>query len=220
MSMLPHYKLFYSPGACSLAPHIVLEELGVTFDPVRVVIAEGENRTPTFLAINPRGRVPALQVDDDQGTRTITEAMAIMIYLAQRYPESGLLETAPESFARTLEWMSWLGSTLHQTGIRAVLRPERFTADSAGAPAIAARGHETVAVGYADLEQRLPREGYALGGQFTILDAYLLVFYRWGNRIGLDMRERFPRYSTLMDQVRARPAVQRVVAREGIDLGA
>jgi glutathione S-transferase len=218
--MQQRYKLFYSPGACSLAPHIVLEELGVAFEPVRVVIAEGANRAPAYLAVNPRGRVPALQIVDGQNTRTMTEALAIMIYLAQRHPEAELLETAPESFAHTLEWMSWLGSTLHQTGIRTVLRPERFTTDAEGAPAIAARGLENVASAYADLEQRLPLHGYALGGRFTVLDAYLLVFYRWGNKVGLHMRERFPRYTALMDHVRVRPAVQRVIAREGIDLGA
>lgn len=218
--MPPRYKLFYSPSACSLAPHIVLEELGVLFEPIRVVIAEGANRAPAYLAINPRGRVPTLQIDDGQGTRTLTEAMGIMIYLAQRHPEAQLLDTAPESFARTLEWMSWLGSTLHQTGIRTVLRPERFTTEGADASGIAARGLENVAIAYADLEQRLPRDAYALGSRFTILDAYLLVFYRWGNKIGLNMRERFPRYTSLADHVRARPAVQQVIEREGIDLGA
>ena len=130
--MLPGYKLFYSPGACSMAPHVVLEELGLPFEAVRVVIADGANRTPDYLGINPRGRVPALQITDGAGTRVLTEALAIMVYLAQRHPEPALLPTDPEAFACTLEWMSWLGSTLHQTGIRTVLRPERFTADAAG----------------------------------------------------------------------------------------
>ncbi len=218
--MSVHYKLFHSPGACSLAPHIVLEELGVPFEPVRVVIAEGANRTPAYLTINPRGRVPALEISDERDTRILTEAMAIMVYLARRHPELQLLASDPEQCARTLEWMGWLGSTLHQTGIRTVLRPERFTKDAGGVAGISAQGQEAVASGYADLEQRMPHHGYALGNRFTVLDAYLLVFYRWGGNIGLDMRVSYPRFAAVMDLVRSRPAVQRVVAREGISLGA
>lgn len=217
--MSPHYTLFYSPGACSLAPHIVLEELGVPFETVRIVIADGANRTPEYLEVNPRGRLPALQITDEHGTRMLTEALAIMVYLAQRHPAPALLPSAPEDFARGLEWLSWLGSTLHQTGIRTVLRPERFTVDAAGAAGIAARGREAIAAAYEDLEQRMPQQGYVLGGGFTIVDAYLLVFYRWGNKVGLAMRELCPRFSAVIAQVRARPAVQRVIAREGIDLG-
>jgi len=193
--------------------------LGVAFEPVRVVIADGANRTPAYLAVNPRGRVPALQIEDALGTRILTEAMAIMIYLAQRHPEAQLVETAPESFARTLEWMRWLSSTLHQTGIRTVLRPDRFTTNSESAPAIAAQGLANVTSAFADLEQRLPRDGYALGSRFSVLDAYLLVFFRWGNKVGLSMRERFPVFTSLIDRVRERPAVCRAIAREGIDLG-
>lgn len=214
----PFYRLYHSPGACSLAPHILFEELGIPYEPARTVIAEGANRTAEYLAINPRGRVPALLIRDDKGERVLTEAMAIMVFLGQRYPEAKLLPSDPEVFARMLEFMSWLGSTMHQTGIRTVLRPDRFTKDAAGAPGIAAQGRELVEAGYADLESRLPETGYALGEQFTALDAYLLVFYRWGNRIGLELRTRCPRYAALMDRVRARPAVQRAVAHEGIEI--
>ena len=218
---IPHYRLFHSPGACSLAPHIVLEELQVPYEPVRIVIAEKANQTPEYLAINPRARVPALQIRDERGERILTEAAAIMIYLAQRHAEPKLLPDDPEQFARLLEWTGWLGSTMHQAGVRTVLRPDRFTTDAAGAPAIGARGREAVAAGFADLEGRLPDAGYALGEQFTILDPYLLVFYRWGIRIfGASMRERPPRYAALMDRVRARPTVQRIVAREGIEIEA
>lgn len=213
------YRLYHSPGACSLAPHVVLEELGVPFEPVRIVIADGANRSPEYLAVNPRGRVPALEILGPGEPRILTEALAILVFLAQRHPEPRLLDPDPEQFARLLEWMGWLGSTVHQTGIRAILRPERFTADPAGAAAIESRAREFVASAYDDLESRLPDRGYALGDSYTILDAYLLVFYRWGNKVGLDLRTRCPRFARIMDLVRARPAVLRVIAREGIDVG-
>lgn len=214
----PHYKLFHSPGACSLAPHIVLEELGVPYEPVRVVIAEGANSKPEYLAVNPRGRVPALWIGDESGDRVLTEAMAIMVYLARRHPEPSLLPTDLEGFARALEWMGWLGTVMHQTGVRTVFRPERFTTDATAAPGIAAKGREFIRTGYADIEQRLAGRHSALDGGFSAVDAYLLVFYRWGNRCGLAMRSDFPEYTRLMDEVRARPAVKRVVEREGIQI--
>lgn len=214
----PQYRLFYSPGACSLAPHIVLEELGVPYEPVRVTIAEGANRRPEYLSVNPRGRVPALWVRDERGERVLTEAMAIMVFLAQRHPLPALLPAEPEAFVRALEWMSWLGSVMHQAGVRTVFRPERFTTQAAGAEAIAAQGRETVRAGYADIETRLAGRSWALGEGFSAVDAYLLVFYRWGNRCGLSMRSEFPEYARVMDTVRARAAVARVVEREGIQI--
>lgn len=215
---MPDYRLFFSPGACSLAPHIVLEELGVPYEPVRVAIAEGANSRPEYLAVNPRGRVPALWIRDEAGQRVLTEALAIMVYLARRHPQPQLLPDEPEAFVRALEWMGWLGASLHQAGARTVFRPERFTVDAAGAEGIAAQGRISVRAGVADLEARLRGHAWALGERYSAVDAYLLVFYRWGGRCGLTMRTDFPEYTRIMDAVRARPAVQRVLAREGVQI--
>ena len=215
----PSYRLFYSPGACSLAPHIVLEEMGIPFEPVRVVIADGGNRRPEYLAVNPRGRVPSLTWREGDREQVLTEAMAIMVWLSMRHPQVGLLP-APrtESFVRALEWMGWLGSTMHQAGVRTVFRPERFTKDPAAAPGIAEQGRDTIRTGYEDIERRLTGKRFALDGNFSAVDAYLLVFYRWGNRCGLAMRTDFPEYARIMDEVRARHAVRRVIEREGIQI--
>lgn len=212
------YRLFYSPGACSLAPHIVLEELGVPYEGVRVVIADGMNQKPEYLAVNPRGRVPALAYGPADSPRILTEASAIMIFLARSHPEAGLLPTEAESLARGVEWMSWLGSIVHQTGVRLVLRPDRFIADPAAHDALKARGRETARAAFADIEPRLAGQQWLLGDRFSVVDAYLLVFFRWGNRLGFAMRQDYPNYTAIMDRVRARPAVQRVVADEGIDI--
>lgn len=212
------YQLFHSPGACSLAPHIVLEELGVAYEPIRVTIAEGAHRKPEYLAINPRGRVPALVYGEAGDRKILTESVAIMVFLAQRHAQAGLLPQEPEPLARALEWMCWLGSNMHQAGVRTVFRPERFTTDAGGAPGIAEQGRLSITAGYQDIEERLTGRVHALGERFSVVDAQLLVFYRWGNRCGLDMRRNYPEYTRLMDAVRARPAVQRVVAREGIQI--
>lgn len=216
---MSNYRLYHSPGACSLAPHILLEELGVPFDLVRVTIAEGANRKPEYLAINPRGRLPTLAYRDESGTEhLLTEAIAIMVLLTRRHPDLQLLPEGPAAFARALEWMCWLASTMHQAGARTVFRPERFTTDEAGAPGIAAQGRIAIREGYAEIEQRLRGRTWTLGDRYSAVDGYLLVFYRWGNRCGLDMRRDFPEYARVMDAVRLRPAVQRAVAHEAVEI--
>jgi glutathione S-transferase len=215
---MPSYHLYYSPGACSLAPHIALEELGIAYETTRVTIAEGLNTRPEYLAVNPRGRVPALAISDVDGGKALTEAMAIMILLARRFPQAQLLPEDPVQFARAVEWMGWLGSNLHQTGVRTVFRPERFVSDPAVADKVAEKGREMVRSGMADIDSRLAGKAWALGERYSLVDAYLLVFFRWGNRIGLPMRSQFPDFTRVMDAVRARPAVQRAVEQEGIQI--
>jgi glutathione S-transferase len=216
------YRLYHSPGACSLAAHIAFEELavaGVTYEPVRVVIAEGQNQTAEYLAINPRGRVPALVIREGETEQVLTELSAILIYLAKNYPTANLLPIDDTlTFVRAVEWMSWLGATMHAAGVRTVLRPDRFVSDPAAADAVKNRGTDNVRIGFADIESRLQGRTWALGECYSMVDAYLLVFFRWGSRIGLPMRTHYPHYTRIMDAVRARPAVQRAIAHEGIQI--
>jgi glutathione S-transferase len=216
--MKPKYRLYYSPGACSLAAHIVIEELGLLYEPVKVTIAEGLNRKPEYLAINPRGRVPALELVSESGHQVLTEVMAILLYLADRHPNPQLMPEGREAFFRLIEWMSWLTATMHASGVRTVFRPERFTTDPTGAPGIAEQGRIAIRAGYEDIEQRLKGKTWAFGEQYTVLDPLLLVYYRWGNRCGTDMRKAYPSYAAMMDRVRARPVVAKVVADEAIQI--
>ena len=106
----PEIKLFYSPGACSLASHIVLEETGAPFEPVRVALAEGAQRRPEYLAINPKGRVPALLTDKG----ILTENIAILAYIAQIAPAARLAPLDdPFEFAQMQAFNSYLSSTVH-----------------------------------------------------------------------------------------------------------
>src|SRR3954470_12884396 len=101
-------KLFYAPGACSLAPHIVLEETGAAYEPVRVALAKGEQRTPEYLRINPKGRVPALT----EGDSARTENPAILRYLARRFPEARLWPDDPRPEVRCAEWLARVAPTI------------------------------------------------------------------------------------------------------------
>jgi glutathione S-transferase len=205
--------LYYSPGACSLAPHIVLEETGAPFEAKRVMIAEGEHRRPEFLAINPHGRVPALR----DGDFTLTEGPAILSWLGHRFPEAGLLDLARvDMLGRTQELLNFFSSSVH-TAFAQVWRAERFADGEAARAEVAAVGRRAVESYFAELEE-VARDGrWAVGGAYSIADPYLLVFYRWGTRIGLDMTG-WPGWTAHKDAMLARPAVRRALATEGIEI--
>lgn len=206
--------LYYSPGACSLVPHVALEEAGADFTPQRIVLAEGAHRSAEYLKVNPHARVPALAVDG----RIVTENVAILNYLAQRFgaPGSVPLES-PLAAARTNELLGWFASTVH-IAFAQIWRPERFTAASEVYPTIVAGGHEAVRGHFEEIES-LIGSGWAVEGHFTAADSYLLTFFRWGRRIGQDMSA-YPRWTALAERIVARPAVQRALATEELTVGA
>lgn len=210
------YRLYYSPGACSLAPHIALEELGIAYEAMPVPVAQGANQKPDYLAINPRGRVPALVIRDVDGERVLTEVPALLVYLAGLKPEARLLPASGEPLARAVEWMSWLTSSVHAHAFAQVFRPARFVSDENLHAPLKARGLELLDLAYRDIEQRLQGRDWALGADYSLVDAYLLVFYRWGYRVGVDMRARYPGYTRLVEAVVARPAVRRALQQEQI----
>lgn len=203
-------RLYYSPGACSLAPHIALEETGAPFEARRVAIAEGDNGKPDFLAVNPRGFVPALEADGE----VITENVAVMTYIAARYPEAALLPLAdPLGLARAMMRMAFLASSVH-VAYAQLWRPHRFTADEVVHPAIVEGGRRRIVGQQAEIEAVLSRSRYFAGDAYTLADPYLLVFFRWGNRIGLDMR--YPHWAAHSEALLARPAVRRALRTEGL----
>jgi glutathione S-transferase len=205
--------LYYSPGACSLAPHVVLEELGIEFEPRRVALAEGEHLKPDYLAVNPRARVPALETEGE----VYTEAPALLIYLAGLDSGSGLLPPAGTGArARCLEWLGWLSST-HHIAYAAFWRPRRFLPEGVPTEPLVAEGRRNIERGNAEIEQRIG-PGWILGDDYSVADAYLLPFYRWGYRIGIDMRAECPKWSAWAERMLERPAVRRAVEREGISL--
>ena len=205
--------LYYSPGACSLAPHIILEEIGAPFTARRVTIADGAHQRPDYLAINPHGRVPALT----DGEFTLTEGPAILSWLGHRFPEAGLLDLADLSrLGRTQELLNFFSASVH-TAFAQVWRTARFADSEAGRAEVEAVGRRTVEGYFAELEEMVSDGGWVVGGAYSIADPYLLVFYRWGTRIGLDMRI-WPGWTRHKDAMLARAAVQRALATEEIEI--
>lgn len=213
------YHFYHSPRACSFAVHVALEETGAPYVAEIRSAEEGETMAETYLALNPKGRVPALSgVPGNAGGAPglLTEVGAILVYLARSYPEARLLPSDPASEARCLEWLSWLSIDLHGIAFARIWRPQRFVADAALFPAVMAGGRAHVPTAFDHIEHILADgRDWAVPGQYTVVDPYLAVFWRWGQRIGLDdMEGRWPLFGSLVDKVLARPAVRRALVQE------
>ncbi|MDB5590122.1 glutathione S-transferase N-terminal domain-containing protein [Enterovirga sp.] len=207
--------LFYSPGACSLASHIALEETGAPFEARRVNFAEAEQRSPAYLAVNPKGRVPALR----DGDFVITENPAILRYIARQHRGAGLWPEDPQAEARCAEWLAWCSSGLH-IAYAHIRRPERYAAGEAAQADVVARGFETTRAGWEEVERKLAGSGdpWAAGAGYSVADPYLLVLWTWGRGqvLGYDMAGDFPAWTDHARRMGERPAVRRALAREGI----
>lgn len=213
----PHV-LYYSPGACSMAAHIVLEELGISYRLERVSIPDGETAREPYLNINPKGRVPALAVEGEE--RVLTELPAILDYLAHCDPDGRLLPVGgalPQ--ARSKEWLAWLSGWVHAVGFGLLWRPGRFDADSSHYDALHAMGRQTIEAAFHDIERQLADgRQWAVAQGYSVVDPFLLVLFRWGNRTGFAMRRDFPAWAALSDRLLQRPAVKRALEKEGVSI--
>ncbi len=205
------YKLYYSPGACSMAVHIVLEELGVPYELELVSVKSGATSRPAYLSINPKGRVPALARDGE----VLTEVSAVLTYLAQSHREIPLLPSDPWLAGRCQEWLSWLSSEVHPAFAQ-VWRPERSVETAEFQTDVQAKGRTNIQARLAEIESRLAMvDGYAVGDQYTVVDPYLLVYFGWGRYVGLDMTG-YPAFAGHAARVSSRETVRRVLLQEGL----
>lgn len=149
----------------------------------------------------------------------LTETVAILFYLAARHPEARLLPDDLDGRARCLEWTSFLSGSVHAMACGQVWRAHRFSDDEAAMDSIRAKGRTNLLEQFAYIE-RLLGDGrdHAVPGGYSIVDPYLLVFFGWGQRMGIDMRRDYPAWSSATDAVLARPAVKRVLEQEGIEV--
>lgn len=203
-------KLFYSPGACSLGAHILLEEAQAPFEAVRVMIAEGANQTPEYLAINPHARVPALQAEG----RTITESAGVMTYIARLFPDAVLIPESPLDAARVYELLSFFSSSVH-IAFAQIWRAGRFVKGEAHFSPVQARGKEAVAGFCDEIDRLFEGRDYLVGDAFTAADVYPLIFLRWANRVGIDTKA-YTNWRGHGTRMLGRPAVQRALSREGL----
>jgi len=208
-------KLYYAPGACSLAPHIVLEEVGERYELARVDLAGGQQNSAEYLRINPKARVPALT----EGDWVLTEVPAILRYIAARHPASGLWPWDPREEARCAEWVNWLSSTI-QVAFGHVFRAARYAADPRAVEDVAATAKKTCRELWQAVDGKLGVGPWAIGERYSVADPYLLVYWTWGRgpALAFDMARDFPRWTAHARRLATRPAVQRAFASEGLTL--
>lgn len=199
-------KLYIKPGVCSLAPHIVLEEIGASYETENVDLAKKVTASGAdFLEINPKGYVPALVLD---GGELLTEGPAIVQYLADLQPRSKL---APPngSLARyqLQSWLTYIGTELHKN-----FSPFFNPAASADTKDLA-RGNLTRR--FPLVEDQLAKTPFLMGEDFTVADAYLFTVAGWAKLVKFDLTP-YPQLQAFMARVAARPAVQRALKAEGL----
>jgi glutathione S-transferase len=199
--------LFYAPGACSMAPHIVMEEGGEKYEAKRMDLSKGEQRAPEYMKIHPLGRVPALKLDDGS---PLTENTAIMSYLGKRF---GLWPSDPVKEAKALSLIGFFAATVHPANAH-VGRPERYTDDKSAHPGIQEKGKASFFEYLKQIDGMYANREW-LSDKYSVLDPYAFVFYTWAAKRGQPVAE-LKNYSAAKDRLLKRPAVQRVVADEGV----
>ncbi|GGA00576.1 MULTISPECIES: glutathione transferase GstA [Sphingomonadales] len=199
-------KLFISPGACSLAPHIALRETGADFEAVKVDLAVRKTEAgEDFLTVNPSGKVPALTLDSGE---TLTENPAILLYIADQNPASGLApaEGSLDRY-RLLSRLSFLGSEFHKAFVP-LFAPG--TSDEAKAAAA-----ESVKNHLAALDKELAGRDHYAGNAFSVADIYLFVMLGWPAYVGIDMAA-YPSLGAYVGKIAQRPAVGAALKAEGL----
>lgn len=207
------YTLFWAPGTAAMAPHAALEEIGAPHKLVKVDLKSGEHRKPEYLKLNPKGRVPVLV----EGERTLSESAAILMHLADRHPEAKLAPApgTPER-ARYYQWLLYLTNTV-QPAIIEFFHPDWTFEDPTHQAALKASAEKRVGAMFDYIDAELAKGGgpYLLGGTFYACDLFLAMLTRW-TRYFAKPGYQYPNVKRVSDAVLARPAVQRMMAAQGI----
>ena len=204
-------KLYYAASSCALATHIVLEEVGADYSTQRIEFAKEQQKSPEFLKINPKGRVPALVTDRG----ILTETPAMLVYVAQSFPAAGLAPMADAfAFARMQSFNSYLCSHLHVAHAHR-MRGHRWV-DADDAHSIAAMQRkvpETVGGAFEMIERDMLEGPWVMGDTYTICDPYLFTLAQWMEKDGVDLA-RVPRVVDHRQRMSERPGVKKAIAEE------
>jgi glutathione S-transferase len=209
-------KLYFSPGACSFVPHVLLQLSGASYEPTMVNLHKGEQNSDEYKAINPRGQVPVL-VDDG---KVITQIVAIILYLDQKFPEAKFLPTEPVARAKAIEVLAWMNNTVHPTFTH-IFMPQKFSDNTDVQAALKTFNTEIYKGLLAEIENLLAKHlspsGWLSGERLGPLDAYALTLTHWGSIAGIDPTS-YPKLWAHVNQVAAHPMVAQVIERERLQL--
>jgi glutathione S-transferase len=199
-------KLYFSPGACSLSPHIALLEAGLAFTTERVDLRKKLTASGAdFTAINPKGSVPALELDDGS---VLTEGPAIVQYIADQAPDKQLAPAAgtPDHY-KEIEWLNFIGTELHKN-FSPLFNPASSDDVKAGAFAMLTKRFGYVAA-------QLDGRDYLVGGRFSVADGYLFTVANWASVVRFDLAP-WPALQAFQQRIAARPAVRQAMGDEGL----
>lgn len=202
-------KLYYEKGTCALASHIALEEAGAEYSTVRVNFAANEQRSPEYLAVNPKGRVPSLVTDRG----ILTETPAMLAFIAQSFPKACLAPLDdPFRFAEIQAFNSYLCSTVHVAHAHR-LRGTRWADDPSAIEAMKRKVPDSMGACFDLIESKMFGGPWVMGESYTICDPYLFTIAGWLEVDSVDPA-RFPKVKAHRDRMSERPAVRKVVAEE------
>ena len=202
-------KLFYAPNTCALASHIALEEARAAYTAMRVDFSRNEQRQPQYLAVNPKGRVPALVTDEG----ILTETPAILAFIAQSFPAAGLAPLDdPFAFAQVQAFNSYLCSTVHVAHAHR-MRGNRWADDPAAIAAMKRKVPESVGGAYDLIEHGMLKGPWVMGETYSICDPYLFTISEWLEGDGVDL-SRLPKVIAHRNRMSERTAVRKAIAEE------
>ena len=207
-------KLYFATGTCALATHIALEEAGAPYEAVAIDFASQAQRGAEYLAVNPKGRVPALATESG----TLTETPALLVFVAQRFPAAELAPLSdPFALAQAQEFNSYLCSTVHVAHAHG-RRGSRWADDAAAIEAMKRKVPTSMAECFDLIEHKLLKGPWVIGERYTICDPYLFTISSWLEGDAVDTGK-LPRVMEHRRRMLGRPAVQNAVAAEGTRIG-
>lgn len=205
------FRFFYLPGSCALASQIALEDAGAEYELIRLDGKSAEQRSADYLAINPKGRVPALVT----GRGVITENPAILAFIAQSFPEAGLAPLDDAfAFAELQAFNSYLCSTVHVAHAHG-LRGSRWAAKQASLDDMKDKVPENMVACFDIIEKTMFRGPWVMGDSYTIADPYLFTVARWLEGDSVDIKG-YPKVSDHLDRMTQLETVQRALTRQSL----
>jgi glutathione S-transferase len=204
-------KLYYSPGACSVGIHVILEEIGKPYELALVALKEGAQHKAEYLAVNPKSKVPALDRGDG---KVLTEFPVIAFWLGKSNPEAGLMPTDFESEVRCLEMLDYICGTVHPHGFTRQFRPANFAFREEDHPKSVELGKQNAQKYFDTIEKGWKGGTWVLASGYSVADAALFFVEYWATRrSGMELP---PHLDAHLKAMLARPAVQRTLAQEGL----
>lgn len=206
------YKLYWTAGSAAMAPHAVLQELGVRYELIELDLGRGQQNDPAYLKLNPNARVPTLVMEDG---RAIYESAAICTYLADRHADKGLAPAIDDpARGPYLQWLHYMSNTLQPAYLR-YYYPERHISNAAHAGEVADKAREELPVIWSRIDQAISAGPYMLGAAFSACDLYLLMLSTWQDPLP-GLYDRFGNVKACVDRLMPRPAVLDIMRKNGM----